>query len=403
MSTVLLGVSGSIAAYKACDVASRLTQDGHEVLTVLTRAATQFVSPLTFRTLTGQPVGEDLFAEAKGSKVEHIGLARRAAVVVIAPATADLIAKLAHGMADDLLTAAVLASTAPVLVAPAMNAAMWTNPAVQENLGKLRARGFEIVEPGAGLLACGETGPGRMAEPAEVLAAVGRRLASSVAWTGRRVLVTAGPTREWVDAVRFVSNPSSGKMGFALAAAAKRRGATVTLVTGPATLPDPFGGEVVRVTSGEEMRAAVVSRFDGCDALIAAAAVTDYRPRQALDGKTKAASLGVEFEKVPNILAEIAPRKGGRIMVGFAAEAGDPVAEGRRKLAERGLDLVVANRVDQPGTGFAADANRVILLYPDGRSDALPLAPKTEVAERILGAVEPLLSRLPAIPASSAL
>ncbi len=403
MSTVLLGVSGSIAAYKACDIASRLTQDGQEVLTVLTRAAREFVSPLTFRSLTGQPVGEDLFAEAKGSKVEHIGLARRAAVVAIAPATADLIAKLAHGMADDLLTASVLATTAPVVVAPAMNAAMWTNPVVQENLAKLRARGFEIVEPGAGLLACGETGPGRMAEPSEVVATVRRRLESSAAWTGRRVLVTAGPTREWVDAVRYVSNPSSGKMGFALAAAAKRRGATVTLVTGPVSLPEPFGVEVVRVTTGAEMREAVVSRFEGSDALIASAAVTDYRPRTVLPGKSKSGALEVSMEKVGNILAELAPRKGSRIMVGFAAETGDPEPEGRRKLAERGLDLVVANRVDEPGTGFGADANRVILLFPDGRREALPLAPKPEVAERVLAAVEPLLSRLSASSPSSAL
>lgn len=403
MATVLLGVSGSIAAYKACDLASRLTQDGHEVLTVLTKSASEFVTPLTFRTLTGQPVGEDLFAEAKGSKVEHIGLARKSAVVVIAPATANLIAKLAMGQADDLLTASVLATTAPVLVAPAMNAAMWTNPVVQDNVARLRARGFEIVEPGAGLLACGETGPGRMAETAEILAAVRRRLDASAAWAGRRVLVTAGPTREWIDAVRFVSNPSSGKMGFALALAAKRRGATVTLVTGPAALPDPFGITVVRVTTGAEMRDAVTGRFDAADVLVAAAAVTDYRPRASRPGKTKVAALDVPMDKVPNILAELAPRKGDRIMIGFAAETGDPEAEGRRKLVERGLDLVAANRVDEPGTGFGAEANRVILLFPDGRRESLPLAPKAEVADRILAAVEPLLSRLPAIPPSATL
>lgn len=392
-STVLLGVSGSIAAYKAAELASRLTQDGHEVLTVLTHGAIQFVSPLTFQTLTGQPVGTDVFAEGKGSKIEHIALARRARLVLIAPATADLIGKLAHGLADDLLTTTVLATTAPVLIAPAMNPAMWLNPVVQENLAALRARGFKIIEPATGLLACGETGTGRMAEPPDILAVVAARLRAVASWSGRRVLVTAGPTREPLDGVRFISNPSSGRMGYAVARAAQRRGADVILISGPTELPAPFGVELVRVTTGEEMRRAVLDRFDAAAILIKTAAVTDYRPAEARSGKNKEAAWDVHLEKVPNILEELAPRRNGQVVVGFAAETGDPEPEGARKQAARGLDLVVANDVSKPGSGFASAANRAILIHADGRREKLPLLPKTELAERILDAVTPLLIR----------
>ena len=393
--TILLGVSGSIAAYRAVDLASRLTRDGDEVLTVLTRGALEFVTPLTFQTLTGQPVGTDLFAEAKGSRVEHIGLARRADLVMIAPATADLIAKLAGGLADDLLTTTVLATTAPVLVAPAMNAAMWGNPVVQENVARLRGRGFEIIEPEEGLLACGETGPGRMAELEEILAVVRRRLAATTAWKGIRVLVTAGPTREALDAVRFISNPSSGRMGYAVATAARSRGAEVTLVTGPSALPEPFGVAMVRVTTGEEMRAAVLDRFGAADVLVKTAAVTDYRPAAPRPGKTKDGSWAVRLEKVPNILEELAARRTGQVMVGFAAESGDPEAEGARKLAERRLDLLVANDVSGTEGGFGTAPTRVLFMTPDGRRERLPLLPKREVAEHLLDAIQPILTRLP--------
>lgn len=393
--TILLGVTGSIAAYKAAEVASRLTAGGDEVLTVMTRAATRFVAPLTFQTLTGQPVGTDLFEEGKGSKVEHVALARRADVVLIAPATADVIAKLANGQADDLLTTTVLATTAPVLVAPAMNPAMWANPVVQENLARLRARGVEVIEPGTGLLACGETGEGRMAEPDAIVAELalwGRRNAS---WKGRRVLVTAGPTREFLDAVRFVTNASSGRMGYAVARAARRRGADVTLVTGPTSLPAPFGATLVRVTTGEEMRAAVLERFGACDVLVKTAAVTDYRPAAPREGKTKAAAWDVAFSKVGNILEAAAAVRRDQILVGFAAEAGDPEAEGARKLAERKLDLLVANDVTAEGAGFGGDTNRAVLLFPDGRRERTGLLGKGRLAERILDAVEPLLARVP--------
>ncbi len=392
-SVILLGVTGSIAAYKAAELASQLTQSGAEVLTVMTKAACQFVSPLTFQALTGQPVGTDIFEEGKGSKVEHITLARRADLVLIAPASADHCAKLAHGQADDLLTAAVLATTAPVLVAPAMNPAMWSHPAVQENLARLRALGFEIIEPGHGLLACGEVGQGRMAEPAEILAQVHQWRSSINAWRDLRVLVTAGPTREYLDAVRYISNPSSGKMGYALAREARRRGAEVLLVSGPTTLPDPFGVRVVRVTTGEEMRSAVLQHADWAHVIVKSAAVTDYRPAVPKAGKMKDAHWELRLDKVGNILGELAQRHTGKILVGFTAEAGDPEPEGERKLLERGLDLIVANDVSLPDSGFGADTNRATLIFADGRRERLPLLPKLLLAKSILSAIEPLLSR----------
>jgi len=391
---VLLGVSGSIAAYKAAELASKLSQDGVEVLTVMTRAATEFVSPMTFQTLTGQPVGIDMFAERKGSRVEHIALARRAAVVVIAPATADLLGKLAQGVADDLLTTTVLATTAPVVVAPAMNAAMWANPVVQANLAILAGRGIEIIQPGVGALACGETGPGRMADLDSILAAIRKHLAASKAWAGRTVLVSAGPTREPLDGVRFISNGSSGRMGFEVAAAARRRGAEVVLVTGPVALVPPFGVQVVRVTTGEEMRKAILDNFPRCDVLVKAAAVTDYRPKAPRPGKTKSGRWDVSLEKVGNILEEVSKRcRRGQVLVGFAAEVGDPEAEGGRKLAARKLDLLVANRLDEAGSGFGAETNRAILMFRNGRRERLPVITKVELADRILDAVAPLLGR----------
>jgi len=391
---VLLGVTGSIAACKAAELASRLAAEGVEVLVVMTRAATEFVTPLTFQTLTGQPVGVDMFAERKGSKVEHIALARRPAVMVIAPATADILAKLAHGLADDLLTTAVLATTAPVLVAPAMNAAMWANPAVQENVALLAARGFGIIQPGVGALACGETGPGRMADLDVILAAVRRDLAASAVWSRRTVLVSAGPTREPLDGVRYISNASSGRMGFELASAARRRGAEVILVSGPVSLAAPFGVRMVGVTTGEQMRKAVLEHFPRCDVLIKAAAVTDYRPRDPKAGKTKSGSWDVSLDKVGNILAEAAKRrKKGQVLVGFAAETGDPEAEGARKLKERNLDLLVANRLDEPGSGFGSGTNRAVLMHRNGRRERLPVMSKAELSDRILDAVAPLLGK----------
>lgn len=397
--TILLGVTGSIAAYKAAELASQLTQAGVEVLTIMTRAACQFVSPVTFQALTGQPVGTDLFAEGQGSKVEHIAIARRADLVLIAPASADHCAKLAYGLADDLLSTAVLATTAPVLIAPAMNPAMWSNPVVQENLARLRTRGFEIIEPGHGLLACGEVGPGRMAEPAEILEYVHKWRSAVGAWKGVAVLVTAGPTREYLDAVRYISNPSSGKMGYALAREARRRGANVRLIAGPVSLPDPFGVQVIRVTTGEDMRHAVLEHAAWARVVIKSAAVTDYRPDASKAGKMKDEQWTLKLHKVSNILEELGSARAveaqaGRrkILVGFAAESGDPEPEGERKLQARGLDLVVANDVSLEGSGFGSDMNQATLMHADGRRERLPRLPKLLLAQSILSAIEPLLT-----------
>lgn len=394
--TVLLGVTGSIAAYKAAELASALVKSGADVFAVMTASSREFIGPLTFESLTGRPVACDMFETGKDRKIEHIALARRADLMVIAPATANVIGKLAHGVADDLLTATAMASTAPLIIAPAMNAAMWASPALQENVAVLRRRGAVFVEPGHGFLACGEVGAGRLADT-EIMMDVIREWALRAAdWKGRRVLVTAGPTREMLDRVRFISNPSSGKMGYAVAQAARSRGAEVVLVTGPTSLVDPFGVKVVRVNTGSEMREAVKEHFEWCDVLVKSAAVTDYRSRTPFEGKKKDSVWEVDLEKIGNILDELSAIKGSRILVGFAAESGDPVAEGERKQKSRGLDLVVANDISSEGAGFGSDTNKAVLIRPDGRNENLPLLSKRVLADRILDEIQPLLQRIPA-------
>ena len=399
--TILLGVTGSIAAYKAAELASALVRSGADVFTVMTLSSREFIGPLTFESLTGRQVACEMFETGKDRKIEHISLARRADLMVIAPATANVIGKIAHGVADDLLTSTALASTAPLIVAPAMNAAMWASPALQDNIALLKQRGVVFVEPGHGFLACGEVGAGRLADTEIILDVIREWAGRTADWKGRRVLVTAGPTREMLDRVRFISNPSSGKMGYAVAAAAKSRGAEVVLVTGPTSLADPFGVKVVRVTTGAEMREAVKEHFEWCDVLVKSAAVTDYRSRSQFDGKKKDSSWELELEKVGNILDELSGTKGSRILVGFAAESGDPVAEGERKLLSRGLDLVVANDVSEAGSGFGSDSNKAVFIKPDAESERLPLMSKRALAERILDEVGPLLSRIPAGGSSS--
>ncbi len=384
---VLLGVTGSIAAYKAAELASRLTQAGAEVQVVMTKAACRFVTPLTFQALTGKRTGFDMWEGDGSGSFEHLSFAREADIVLIAPATANFIAKMANGIADDLLSAAVLASGAPLLVAPAMNTAMLRAGATGENLGRLRGRGAEITGPGTGHLACGEEGEGRLADIDVIIAAVSSWLERMDEWKGRHVLVTAGPTREPLDAVRHISNPSSGRMGYAVARAARRRGAEVVLVSGPVELPPPPGVSLVRVVTGEEMRQAVLERFEWSHLLVKTAAVTDYRPVEFRKGKNKEASWELRLEKVGNILEELVARKNGHVMVGFAAEAGDPGPEGARKLAERGLDLVVANDISGPESGFGSEKNRATLVFPGGILEPLPMMGKGELAERILDAV----------------
>lgn len=391
---VLLGVTGGIASYKAGWLARLLTHAGAAVDVVMTRAATEFVGPITFEALTGRPVHTDLIAV--GRALDHIHLAREADGVVIAPATADFIARAAHGHADDLLAACLLATTAPVLVVPAMNDRMWAHPQTQRNVAHLREIGYAVLEPVEGMLAAGEgSGPGRMPEPETIFSHVGRLLEAQTL-SGRSVVVTAGPTREPVDPVRFLSNRSSGKMGVAIAAAAWRRGAHVTLIAGPLEAPPPQGPGVslVHVETTAEMAAAVARALPEADALIMAAAPADFRVARPAAAKIKKVGAPAALELAPtaDILAETAAHRApGAVVVGFALETDDLLANARAKLEAKRLDLIVANDAREPGAGFAVDTNRVTLIARDGATEALPLMPKTDVAEAILDRVEGLL------------
>lgn len=373
---MLLGVSGGIAAYKSALVARLLGAAGAEVSVVLTEAATRFVGPDTFAALTGAPAHTSLW-ESPG-EVLHVRLAREADVAVVAPATANVLAKLANGLADDLLCATLLEATCPLVLAPAMHTGMWEHPATRANVEALRARGARFVGPAAGPLAHGDEGVGRLAEPEDVVAAVRRTLAPQDL-AGRRVLITAGPTHEPIDPVRFIGNRSSGKMGVALAEEALARGAEVTVVLGPGAARPPTGADVVAVETAEEMHVAVLSRFDDVDAVVMAAAVADFRPKQATASKLKkeAGVPDVILEPTPDILAELAERRSTQVLVGFAAETDDLEAAGRSKLAAKHLDLVVVNLVGREGTGFGAETNEAMLLAADG--DDVPLGRWTKV------------------------
>ncbi|MFC1938792.1 bifunctional phosphopantothenoylcysteine decarboxylase/phosphopantothenate--cysteine ligase CoaBC [Chloroflexota bacterium] len=388
--TIVLGITGSIAAYKAADLASKLVQAGARVNVVMTEAATRFVTPLTFRSLTSRPVVTSMWELSSEFSIEHVALADVADVVVIAPATANAIAKLASGIADDMLTATVLATRAPVIIAPAMHANMFQNPVTRDNLTKLRARGFTITGPAYGRLASGDTGPGRLAEAQQIIAAISEVLTRSHDLTGKRIVVTAGGTQEPIDPVRFITNRSSGKMGLALAEAARDRGAEVTLITAPTHLPKPDGIEVIPVRTATEMKRAVTKAVKKADALIMAAAVADYQPRSPATSKIKkeSPSLTLELTRPADILAEV---KGNFLKVGFAAESKDMVANARKKLAQKGLDLIVANDITDPKSGFGADTNKVTIIDKQGEVENLPLMSKREVAERILDRVVGLL------------
>jgi len=389
---ITLGVTGGVAAYKSAELARRLQQDGFSVQVVMTRAAREFVAPLTFAALTGQNVITDLFArDSSGaanleSAVEHIAVAQRTDLLLVVPATADTLAKFARGIADDFLSTLFLATTAPVVVAPAMNVNMWQHPATRENIELLRARGVRIVDPGEGYLACGMTGQGRLAELDDILAAVRDALHLKRDFETETVLVTAGPTCEDLDPVRFLSNRSSGKMGYAIAQAAARRGAKVILVSGPTALPAPDGVQFVSVRSAEEMQQAVLAAFPSCTVAIFAAAVADYRPaaRHSQKMKRSKASLAIELEPTPDILAGAARHKGDRLIAGFAAETTGLAENARKKLAAKNADLIVANDITAQGAGFDLDTNIVTLFSRDNRETPLPLMPKSEAAQRIL-------------------
>ena len=392
---ILLGVTGSIAAYKAVELLRELQRRGAEVQVAMTEAATRFVAPLTFETLTRQEVLLDMWSLAYSHRIGHIEATRKADLVLVAPATARTIARLALGLADDFLSCIALASRCPIAVAPAMDCDMFEHPALQANLAALRARGAVIVEPEFGPLASGLAGRGRLAELPRILAAVEGIVAPRRDLAGQVVLVTAGPTREPLDPVRYLTNRSSGKMGYALAAAAAARGAAVILVSGPTALPAPDGVEVLPVETAQEMHDAVLARLPAATVVIKAAAVADYRPKISQPRKIKksGAETVLALEMTPDILAEIGRRKGARILVGFAAETEELVANARQKLLRKGLDLVVANDVTRPGAGFDAETNVVTLVGTDGSIEELPQLSKRAVAERILDRVVGLLAR----------
>jgi len=387
---IVLGVTGSIAAYKAAELASRLAQEGALVEVIMTRSAQEFVAPLTFQTLTQRPVITDMFRLLSEMNIAHVALAQRADLVLIAPATANTIAKLAHGLADDMLSATVLATRAPVLIAPAMETNMYENPVTQANLASLVARGMTVVEPEVGHLASGRYGKGRMADPAVILAMAKQALGRDGDLAGRRVVVTAGGTQEPLDPVRFVGNRSSGKMGYALAQAALERGAQVTLISAPTRLSPPPGAKTEFVTTAAEMRDAVMGRIVDADALIMAAAVADYRPAEVARQKIKKASRGLTLRLRPNpdILMEVAEyrRSTGKpsVVVGFAAETEDLAANARAKLEAKRLDLIVANDVTSPDSGFDSDTNRALIMDRLGQTSELPLLAKPELADRVL-------------------
>ena len=396
---ITLGVTGGVAAYKAAELVRRLQQDNFAVQVVMTRGAREFVSPLTFAALTGQKVITDLFAESGGeanleSAIEHIAVAQRTDLLLVAPATADVLAKFARGIADDFLTTLYLASTAPVVVAPAMNVNMWNHAATQENVATLRARGITIVNPDEGYLACGMTGAGRLAGQDAIIAAVREALHVSRDLAGQTVLVTAGPTREDLDPVRYFTNRSSGKMGYAVAEAAALRGARVILISGPTSLETPPGVERIDVRTAEEMHSAVQQRIAGCSIAIFAAAVADYRPTRTSAEKIKRTgdSLTILLEPTPDILASVARAKGERLVVGFAAETERVAENARKKLATKNADLIVANDVTAEGAGFDHDTNIVTLFSRDGRDLPLPRMSKSEVACRILDEIVRLRS-----------
>jgi phosphopantothenoylcysteine decarboxylase / phosphopantothenate---cysteine ligase len=398
---ITLGVTGGVAAYKAAELVRRLQQDSFTVQVVMTRGAREFITPLTFAALTGQKVITDLFAESGGeanldSAIEHIAVAQRTDLLLVAPATADVLAKFARGVADDFLTALYLATTAPVVVAPAMNVNMWNHAATQENVQTLDARGVTIVDPDEGYLACGMTGAGRLAGQEQIVAAVRHVLRLQRDLEGQTVLVTAGPTCEDLDPVRYLTNRSSGKMGYAVAEAAARRGARVILVSGPTSLETPAGVERVDVRTAREMHRAVVNKFPECSIAILAAAVADYRPVEKLEHKIKRNKqpLTLSLEPTTDILASVAQDKGERLVVGFAAETESVAENARNKLAAKNADLMVANDVTAEGAGFDLDTNIVSLFARDGRDLPLPRMSKSEVAHRILDEVVRLRSAL---------
>jgi phosphopantothenoylcysteine decarboxylase/phosphopantothenate--cysteine ligase len=397
---IALGVTGGIGAYKAVEVARGLQKAGHDVVAIMTRSARRFVGPLTFEAITRRRVITDQFAPGVNADIEHIALASELDLLLVAPATANFIGKCANGIADDFLTSLYLATRAPVVIAPAMNTNMLEHPSVRENITRLMKRGVEFIDPGSGYLACGWIGKGRLAEPDAIVAAALQVLQPAGPLRGRRVVVTAGPTHESIDPVRYLGNRSSGKMGFALAAEAARRGAIVTLVAGPTTVDPPENVETVRVGSAADMHREVVDRASTADVVIMAAAVADYTPMQVATEKIakSAETLTIQFTPTVDILAELGRNRGSRdrpLLVGFAAETHDVVAKARLKRQTKGMDLIVANDVSRSDAGFGSDSNAVTLIAADG-DETVALQPKAAVSRVILDRVEAMLAAMPA-------
>ena len=390
---ILLGVTGSIAAYKAVLILRELVQAGARVTVVMTASAQQFIAPLTFQVLSRRPVYTSLFDPS--DEIRHLTLAEQADLILIAPATANIIGKIANGVADDLLTTLVLASPAPLVLAPAMDGDMWIHPVLQRNMSVLEGLGVRVIPPEEGPLASGKTGMGRLAPEDRIVSTVVDRLARREDFKGETVLVTAGPTQEPIDPVRYLTNRSSGKMGYALARGAQWRGARVILISGPTHLPCPARVEQVPVRTAAEMREAVLRYFPEATVLIMAAAVSDYRPRRPMDRKLKKGSEAIllELEPTPDILSEVGPQRGNRVLVGFAAETQDLPDQAKAKLQRKRLDLIVANDVTQAGAGFDLDTNIVTLIDAQGEVTALPKLSKTDAAERILDRIKELKAR----------
>jgi phosphopantothenoylcysteine decarboxylase / phosphopantothenate---cysteine ligase len=402
--TIVLGVTGSIAAFKAIEILRRLTNAGADVVPIMTRTAGHFVGPLTLQTLSRHPVmlDEEAFRSAD-PRMKHIWMAELGDLVLVAPATADIIGKYANGIADDLLSTFLLTTVAPVMLAPAMEPNMYTNPIVQGNLARLKSIGVDVIEPEHGVLASGKVGQGRLAEPEQIVQRVlGRLTTSGITQDlrGRTVLVTAGPTQEPLDTVRFLSNPSSGKMGYGIAQAAQERGAAVILVSGPTHLTPPQGVEFWPIRTALEMHAAVFRAYDGVDVVIKAAAVSDYRPKHAVSYKIKKTDevQVVELVRNPDILAELGQRKGKRVLVGFAAETEDLLTNAHTKVQAKNLDMIIANDVGRHDIGFQSDDNKVLILHADGQLEDLPQMPKHQLAHEILGRVVARLRVLEELP-----
>ncbi|HEV8720108.1 MAG TPA: bifunctional phosphopantothenoylcysteine decarboxylase/phosphopantothenate--cysteine ligase CoaBC [Candidatus Binatia bacterium] len=381
---IVLGVTGGIACYKAVELVRLLVKTGYRVQVIMTRGAVEFVTPLTFQTMSGNPVATETFNLTQESEIGHINLADSADLFVIAPATANVIGKFANGIADDLLTTVLMATQAPVLIAPAMNVHMYENPILQENLRKLRRLGYHVMEPAEGFLACGYEGKGRLPDAEKIAEAIGGLLKKRDL-DNEKLLITAGPSREPLDPVRYISNRSSGKMGYALARAAVRRGAEVTLISGPTALEPPAGARLISVTTAAEMRAAVIKEFAQCTAIMMAAAVADYRPAMVSDQKMKRGKGPVELRLEPNpdILKELSDNKNSKLLVGFAAETEELTANAEKKLREKNLDMIIANNVTEAGSGFDGDTNIATILDRTGAKRPLPLMSKDELADCI--------------------